>query len=204
LLLFLPVNTAAGEWVIIDEIDTTKKPERIRYAKFLKERHYQIMNRIIPELTPDEKEWVKNRKKAITDALNSIKGKNTPMNATEEGRAWLSMNAQYISSTLYLQNELKGSLKSVMSLLDTLIAMENVDDIKFEMKIWSLLVHSLLDFPLKGTQLNQAISALEMNKGIVFPKGDKVNFLLTDMSSPIARGINFYIIFKYFNGKITK
>jgi hypothetical protein len=159
LLLFLPVNTAAGEWVIIDEIDTTKKPERIRYAKFLKERHYQIMNRIIPELTPDEKEWVKNRKKAITDALNSIKGKNTP---------------------------------------------ENVDDIKFEMKIWSLLVHSLLDFPLKGTQLNQAISALEMNKGIVFPKGDKVNFLLTDMSSPIARGINFYIIFKYFNGKITK
>jgi len=201
LLLFLLVDNAAGEWVAISNIDTTKKSERVRYAKFLKEQQYQIADRIIPELTPDEKEWLKNRQKAIDDALESIKDKNTPMNETEEGRAWNSMYSQYISSTLYLQNELKGSLKSDMSLLDSLIKIENVDNIKWEMRIWTLLVNILLDYSLNGTDLNRAVSALEKNKGIVLPER---NFLPSGMSSHIAREINWRITFKYFDGKITK
>lgn len=202
IILFLcflnPVASIAGEWVALSQIDKSKKTERIRYAQFLKDQHYQIPNRIIPELTPQEKEWLKNREKSIEDALNGIKDKNTPMMKSEEGRAWFAMDAQYKSSTLYLQNELKRSLNDVIAAIDMIIQSK---DVLKEMEAWSLLVHALLDYPLNGDNLYKAVNALENNKDLVFLKE---NFPLTNMSMNIARTINLYIILGFFDGRINK
>ncbi len=198
-LCFLnPVASIAGEWVVLTQIDKSKKTERIRYAKFLKDQHYQIPYRIIPELTPQEQEWLKNREKSIEDALNGIKEKNKPMMKSDEGRAWLAMDAQYKSSTLYLQNELKRSLKNVITAFDMIIESK---DVLREMEAWSLLVHALLDYPLNGDNLYKAVSVLKNNKGLVFLKE---NFLLKNMSMFIAREINLHIILGYFDGRINE
>ncbi len=199
LVCFLnPVASIAGEWVVLSQIDKSKKTERIRYAKFLKDQHYQIPYRIIPELTPQEKEWIKSRETSITEALNAIKDRNAPMMESEEGRAWFAMDAQYKSSTLYLQNELKRSLNDVILALDIIIGSK---DFLREMEAWSLVVDALLDYQLNGDNLYKSVSVLENNKGLVFLKE---NFLLKNMSMSIARGINRYIILAYFNGRIKE
>jgi hypothetical protein len=194
-----PVSPIAAEWVVLSEIDKSKKSERIKYAEFLKNRHYQIPYRIIPELTPQEKEWLNNRKKSIDDTLKGLKGGNRLITESEEGRAWLAMDAQYRSSNLYLQNELRRSLNHVITALDIIIGSK---DVLREMEGWSLLVDALLDHPLNGDNLNKSISNFENNKGIVFPK--KYNFLFQNMSIYIAREINLHIILSYFGGRINE
>jgi len=197
----LPVDSAASEWVVLRNIDRSKKSERIRYAKFLKEQHYQIPYMVIPELTPDEETWIKNREKAISDVLNTIKG---PLGETEKGRAWLSMNGSYISSTLYLQKKSKGALENVLSVLNSLIESEKVDlDVRWEMKVWAFLATRLLDSSLSPLEVKQAVDALEKNKGIVFSKRGFL-FGNTDMSRHIGREIIYSLIFEYLDGKITK
>jgi hypothetical protein len=193
-----PVASLAGEWVVLNKIDISKKTERIKYAKFLKEQHYEITYRTIPELTPQEKKWIKSREKDIDYALNNIKDHETPLMKSQEGRAWLAMDAQYRSSTLYLQNELKGCLKNVLTALDIII--ESKDILK-EMAGWSFLVYDLLDYPLRGDKFNEAVSVLENDKGIVF---SKKTFAFDNMPNPIAREITWYIISGYFLGKIKE
>jgi len=184
-------------WVVLSKIDISRKAERIRYAKFLKEQHYQVPYTIIPELTPQETDWLMSRKKDIDDALNNIKDKKTPMMKSEEGRAWLAMDAQYRLSTLYLQNELKRSLTNVINSLNIIIDSKNVLE---EMLAWSMLVDNLLGYPLNGDNLFKAVNALENEKGLVFTKD---NFLLNNMSKFIAREINRYIFYGFFEGKIN-
>ena len=185
-------------WVVLSKTDISNKSNRIRYARFLKEQHYLNPYRIIPELSPKEAEWINSRWKDIDEALNDIKDKNTPMMKSEEGRAWLAMDAQFRSSTLYLQNKLKNSLGQVITALNIIINSKNVIG---EMQGWSLLVDNLLDYLLNGDHLYKAVNALEKEKGLIFTRN---NFLLQNSSIHIAREINKNIFYSFFEGKIKE
>lgn len=181
-LIFIASNVCSEEWVVLSDLDVTKRSDRIKYAKFLRDQHYRVVDLLVPELTPDERKWVE---------IEEIKIKELSRLHDVDRRAIVFKLDRFQGAPINLHRRFKVALKDILFSLNLIITSNNIE---IEIVGWNSLVSRLLAVEFKGKTLKNTMDVIN-KKGIIF---SEKNFAVFDgMSVSIAQEINTKIVFEY-------